>query len=175
MFTLGVTGIITAYIILAVLLLSINLYSNWPWYVKIGTVVITSIFYIITYISMPPILGWPTEQDPPERFRLISAYVEQPNKLTGDEGGIYLWLSEIDDLSETPEPRAYKFPYSDPFHEEILKAQSKLKKDILQLGEFTDEEKEAGSLENIELKNRTTNISAKISFYDLPDPLFPEK
>ena len=173
MFTLGVTGIITGFILLAVLLLSINLYSKWPWYVKAGTIILTSIFYVITYVSFPPILGWPTEQDPPARFRLISAYVEQPNKMTGDEGGIYLWLSEIDDLSETPEPRAYKFPYSDPFHEKILKAQSKLNKNILQLGEI--EEENSQNLENLEQKTRTTNISAKISFYDLPDPLFPEK
>lgn len=174
MFTLGITGIITAYILVAVLVLSVNLYSNWSWYVKLGLIVVTSIFYIITYISMPPILGWPTEQDPPDRFRLISAYVEQPNKLTGDEGGIYLWLTEIDDLSDTPEPRSYRFPYSDPFHEKILKAQSKLKRDILLLGEFEEEDKEVGSLENL-TRNRATNISAKISFYDLPDPLFPEK
>ena len=174
MFILGITGIITAYVLLGLLLISLNLYSKWPWYIKSSAIVITSYFYIVTYISMPPLLGWPTDQTPPERFRLISTYVEQPNKLTGDEGGIYLWLTEIDDLSETPEPRAYKFPYSDPFHEDILKAQSKLNRSILQLGEFKDEE-EAGSLENLELKSRTTNVSAKISFYDLPDPLFPEK
>lgn len=174
MFTLGVSGLVTAYILIAVLLLSINLYSNWSWPVKAATIIVTSIFYIITYISMPPILGWPTEQNPPERFRLVSAYVEQPDKLTGDEGAIYLWLTEIDDLSETSEPRAYKFPYSDPFHEEIIKAQAKLSKNILQLGEFEEPDKDAVLLENLEQK-RTANVSAKISFYDMPDPLFPEK
>ncbi len=174
MFTLGVSGLVTAYILVAVLLLSINLYSNWSWYVKAATILITSVFYIITYISMPPLLGWPTEQEPPERFRLVSAYVEQPNKLTGDEGAIYLWLTEIDDLSETTEPRSYKFPYSDPFHEEIIKVQAKLSKNILQLGEFEERDEDAALLENLEQK-RTANVSSKISFYDMPDPLFPEK
>ena len=173
MFTLGITGLITAYILIAILLLSLNLYSKWSWYIKATAIALTTVFYIVSYISVPPLLGWPTSDDPPARFRLVSAYVEQPNKLTGAEGGIYLWLTEIDDLSDTPEPRSYKFPYSDPFHEEILKVQSKLNKNILQLGEF-EEREEAPLLENIEEK-RTANISSKISFYDMPDPLFPEK
>ena len=51
--TLGITGIIAAYILLALLLLSINLYSKWSWHIKAATIVLTSAFYIITYLSLP--------------------------------------------------------------------------------------------------------------------------
>ena len=44
MFTLGTTGLIAAYILIALLLLSINLYSSWSWKVKATTIIITSSF-----------------------------------------------------------------------------------------------------------------------------------
>ena len=74
--TLGITGIIAAYILLALLLLSINLYSKWSWHIKAATIVLTSAFYIITYFSLPALLGWPTYQNPPTQFRLLAAHVE---------------------------------------------------------------------------------------------------
>ena len=112
--TLGITGIIAAYILLAVLLLSINLYSKWPWQLKAGAIVITSAFYVITYFSFPALLGWPTTQDPPAQFRLLAAHVEQPDK-------------EPDDA----------------------------------FAEVTEQKRGVKSI--------------KIEFYDLPDPLFPDK
>ena len=173
MFTFGISGLIAAYVLIALLLLSINLYSIWSWKIKGGTIIITSLFYIITYMSFTPLLGWPTGDNPPERFRLIAGHVEQPDKLTGDEGAIYLWMTQIDDLSSTAPPRAYEFPYSNALHEVVYNATSKLNKGIPQLGEFDDEH------DNIidELKDapRSGQKSVKIQLYDLPDPLFPDK
>ncbi len=173
MFTLGTSGLVAAYVLIALLLLSINLYSNWSWKIKGGTIIITSLFYIITYMSFPPLLGWPTDDNPPERFRLIAGHVEQPDKLTGDKGAIYLWMTQIDDLSSSAPPRAYVFPYSNALHEVVYNATSKLNKGIPQLGEFDDEH------DNIidELKDapRSGQKSVKIQLYDLPDPLFPDK
>jgi len=173
MFTFGISGLIAAYVLIALLLLSINLYSIWSWKIKGGTIIITSLFYIITYMSFPPLLGWPTGDNPPERFRLIAGHVEQPDKLTGDEGAIYLWMTQIDDLSSTTPPRAYEFPYLNAPHEVVYNATSKLNKGIPQLGEFDDEH------DNIidELKDapRSGQKSVKIQSYDLPDPLFPDK
>ena len=57
---LGVTGLIAAYVLVALLLLSINLYSNWSWRVKATTIVVVSGFYLVSYFSFSPILGWPT-------------------------------------------------------------------------------------------------------------------
>jgi hypothetical protein len=169
--TLGITGLISAYILLALLLLSINLYSKWSWPVKAITIVITSAFYLISYYSFPPLLGWPTSDDPPEQFRLIAAHVAQPDKELGKEGSIYLWLTEIENMTDTPEPRAYEFEYSNELHEKIISVKAKLDKDIAQMGEF----KESDDMMNKIDEQRRGVKSVKIEFYDLPDPLFPDK
>lgn len=168
---LGITGIITAYILLALLLLSINLYSRWSWPVKAGTIIITSVFYIITYYSFPPLLGWPTTQHPPAQFRLIAAHVTQPNKETGKKGAVYLWLTEIKNMTDTPEPRVYELQYSNKLHDQIINVKSKLDKDIAQMGEF----KEPDDAFNQVVEQKRGMKSVHIEFYDLPDPLFPDK
>ena len=172
MFTLGVTGLTAAYILIALILLSINLYSNWSWKVKAGTIIITSVFYIITYLSFPYLLGWPTTENPPERFRLIASHVQQPNKVTGENGYVYLWLTQIDDLSSVIPPRAYRLDYSNELHELVINANSKLNKGIPQLGEFDDHQNVIDELKNAP---RSGQKSINIQFYDLPDPLFPDK
>lgn len=169
---LGIAGLITAYVLIALLLLSLNLYSNWSWKVKAGTIVIVTVFYIVSYLSYPPLLGWPTTEQPPERFKLLAAHVEQPDKAAGTEGSIYLWVTQIDDLTAYGPPRAYKLPYSDLMHEVVIKANAKLKRDMPQLGELNEE----GAMKaQVKDSSRAGASNAPIVFYDLPDPLFPEK
>ena len=173
MFSLGTTGLIAAYLLIGLILLSINLYSNWSWKVKATTIIITSFFYIVTYYSYPQLLGWPTSDNPPERFRLIASHVKQPDKVTGDEGAVYLWLTEIDDLSANRPPRAYRLQYSNRLHELVINAKSKLDKGIPQLGEFDDKKK--STIGELKEAPRSGQESIDIEFFDLPDPLFPDK
>jgi len=173
MVTLSIAGLVAAYVLIALLLLSVNLYSNWSWQVKTGTVVITSAFYIVTYLSFPPLLGWPATGNPPERFRLIAAHVEQPDKITGDEGAVYLWLARIEDLSSPAPPRAYRLPYSSALHELVINVKSKLDKGIPQLGEFNETRRNL--IDELRDAPRSGQESVNIQFYDLPDPLFPDK
>ncbi|MFT5132074.1 MAG: hypothetical protein ACI9SC_000537 [Gammaproteobacteria bacterium] len=173
MLTLGVSGLITAYILIALLLLSLNLYSRWSWQVKTATIVVTTLFYIVTYLSFSPLLGWPTKQLPPTNFRLIAAHVQQPDKVTGDEGAIYLWLAHINDLSINSPPRAYEFPYTNGLYEKIVNAKAKLNKGVPLLGEI-EEIDDANKVE-VEDDSRMGQASLKIQFYDLPDPLIPDK
>ena len=170
--TLGISGLVAAYVLIAVLLLSVNLYSKWSWQVKGIMIIITSAFYIISYFSFPPLLGWPTDQNLPSHFRLLSSEVHQPNKLTGEEGAIYLWLKEIEDITSSVLPRAYVLPYSNLLHEHIISAQSKIDRGIPQLGEY--EEDDSMRREVID-SPEIGKESLDIQFYDLPDPLFPEK
>lgn len=169
--TLGITGIIAAYILIGLLLLSINLYSKWSWQVKAFTIILTSAFYVITYYSFPPLLGWPTTQYPPAQFRLIAAHVVQPDKETGEEGSVYLWLTEIENMNSMKEPRAYQIDYSSELHEKIINVKTKLDKDIAQLGEFKEPDDVFGEID----EQRRGVKSVHIEFYDLPDPLFPDK
>ena len=57
MYTLGIAGLVAAYILIALLLLSINLYSNWSWKVKAGSIVVTTLLYVVTYLSFPRCLA----------------------------------------------------------------------------------------------------------------------
>ena len=173
MYTLGITGLIAAYVLVALLLLSINLYSNWSWKVKAASIVVTTVLYVVTYLSFPPLLGWPTGEPPPQRFRLVAADVVQPDKLTGAEGMIYLWLKDLDDLSGRSRPRSYQFPYSTELHENVIAAKSKMEKGMQQLGEF-----KVPHDPNIRKVDRLTRIgqeSAEIEFFDIPNPLIPDK
>ena len=172
MFILGISGLVAAYVLIGLILLSINLYSNWSWKVKAGTIILTSIFYIVTYLSFPPLLGWPTSETLPERFQLIAAHVQQPNKITGDGGSIYLWVSRIDNLASPSPPRAHRLEYSNELHEMVIKANSNLNKGIAQLGEAEDQE---NIIDNVRDAPRSGQKSVKIQFYDLPDPMFPDK
>ncbi len=170
--TLGISGLIAAYILVAVLLLSVNLYSRWSWQVKAMMIIITSAFYVVSYFSFPPLLGWPTDQKLPSHFRLLASEVQQPDKLTGEEGSIYLWLKEVEDITSSVKPRAYILPYSSLLHEHIITAQSKIDRGIPQLGEY--EEDDFIRQEALD-SSETGQESLDIQFYDLPDPLFPDK
>lgn len=170
--TLGVIGISTAYVLLALLLLSVNLYSRLHWGIKAATIVLTSVFYVVTWLSFPPLMGWPSGEPPPERFRVLSAHVLQPNKQTGSEGGIYLWLHDIAGMSGDALPRSHALPYSESLHEAVIGVKAKLGKGITQLGEWKEPEK---NMPEVDRKARTTQVSVEIEFYDMPDPLFPEK
>jgi uncharacterized coiled-coil DUF342 family protein len=69
------------------------------------------------------------------------------------------------------EPRAYEFDYSAELHEKIINVNAKLDKNIAQIGEF----KEHDDVFNEVNEQRRGVRSIKIEFYDLPDPLFPDK
>lgn len=170
--TLGISGLIAAYILIAVLLLSVNLYSKWSWQVKGLMIIITSAFYIVSYFSFPPLLGWPTEQKLPSHFRLLASEVHQPDKLTGEEGYVYLWLIKIEDITASMMPRVYVLPYSNLLHEHIITAQSKIDHGIPQLGEYEEDD---SMRQEVLDSSETGQESPDIQFYDLPDPLFPEK
>jgi hypothetical protein len=61
--------LVAAYVLVAVLLLSVNLYSRWSWQVKAATVIVVSLFYVNTYFSFPALLGWPISASlPPPAF-----------------------------------------------------------------------------------------------------------
>lgn len=173
MYTLSSIELIGAYIALAVLLLSINLYSRWSWPVKAGAIIITAAFYFVTYLSIPGLLGWPVTSHLPDKFRLLAADVRQPNKLTHDKGAIYLWVTDANDLAADGPPRSYKLPYSEPTYQVVLDATAKLKSGVAQLGEL----KLTGHSKGQRVVNfmRSGQVSEHLKFYDIPKPALPEK
>ncbi len=171
MVTLGISGLIAAYIIIAILLLSVNLYSSWSWKIKASLTILVACFYLVSYYSFPPLLGWPSDDVPPKRFRLLAEYVQEPNKHLGTDGAIYIWATNMDGDPSVIEPRAYKLPYSNAMHQKLIDVGKKLRKKMPQLGETEDPDAPNATPKD----KRGGQVSVNIQFYDLPDPLFPEK
>ena len=111
--TLGFVGVIAAYVIVAVLLLSLNIAPRWAWWVKGTAIIVTSAFFVISYYSMIDLMGWPVKARMPEKFQLLWAKVNEPDKLLNTPGAIYMWVEALDkDNVPTGLPRAYRLPYA---------------------------------------------------------------
>ncbi len=171
-----IISIIVSYIVLGFLLLIFNLRTNFHWIGKALMIVSVTFFYILTYTSFKSILGWPTKNMLPERFRLVGAQIYEPNIVTNSEGSIYVWITDMNEKSGLGTPRSYELPYSKEIHEKISKATVNLKNGIPQMGEMSEEEKkESGVITKILEKKKTVASSAKINFFDMPNQLLPEK
>ena len=73
------------------LLLSLNLTSLWRWWIKAAAIILTTVFFGVTYMSIIDLMGWPTAQKLPPRFNLVSSLITEPDRRTNSPGHIYLW------------------------------------------------------------------------------------
>jgi len=170
-----VLSIIVSYILLGFLLLMFNLRTSFHWLIKSSLIILVTAFYIITYNSFKGILGWPTKDNLPDRFRLVAAQIYEPNIVISSEGSIYIWITDMNEKSGLGIPRSFELPYSKEAHEQISKASVNLKNGIPQMGESIEEEKETGIISKILEKKKTVASSAKVKFFDMPNQLLPEK
>jgi hypothetical protein len=116
-----------SYSLVGALLLVILVYARLPWSAKAVAVVVTSAFYIVSFIGVRGLLGWASVDKLPVTFKLLQARVVEPHSLEGDPGSIYLWVEALDeDNRPNGVPRAYRIPYSDPLAEKTDKAASEI-------------------------------------------------
>src|SRR5215470_13797217 len=137
--TLSLAGIVASYLIVAVLLLSLNLASRWHWGIKAAAIAVTTGFFGISYFSLAGLIGWPSEERIPEHFQLHWATVIEPDKLSGTPGSIYLWVEALDDnnmLAGTP--RAFRVPYSRALADRIGHAKERIEQGAEQAGTARD-------------------------------------
>lgn len=113
-----------AYVALAVLLLNLGFRSHWHLSVKLAAVIITSLFYLATWFGLKQLQGWPSNDQLPEKFRVVGKHIVQPGKQSGTEGAIYIWVTDLA-AAAGEEPRAYRLPYIEQLHEDIVKATRK--------------------------------------------------
>jgi hypothetical protein len=108
-------------------LLLVLVYARVPWSAKAAVVVVTSTFYIASFIGVRGLLGWASDDKLPATFKLLQSRIVEPHSLEGDSGSIYLWVEALDEASRpSGVPRAYRIPYSETLAEKTDKAASEI-------------------------------------------------
>ncbi len=112
-----------AYAIVGALLLIVLVYARLPWSAKAVAVVVTSAFYIASFVGVRGLLGWASVDRLPASFKLLQTRIVEPHSLAGDPGSIYLWVEALDaDNRPSGIPRAYRIRYSDRLAEQTDRA-----------------------------------------------------
>ena len=128
-----------AYALIGALLLVVMVYARLPWQLKAVAVVVTSSFYIASFLGMRGLLGWASLEKLPANFKLLQARIVEPHSLEGDPGSIYLWVEALDDGNRpSGVPRAYRIPYSDRLADKTDKAQTEIAAGRAQGGRAAD-------------------------------------
>ncbi|RYE10064.1 MAG: hypothetical protein EOP22_06185 [Hyphomicrobiales bacterium] len=133
-------GTVGVYGLVALLLVSLNIFSLWRWWIKAAAIVLTGVMFLSAYSVISGLIGWPSDARLPTRFSLLHTYVEEPNKLSGDPGHIYLWVQELD-AQQVPiaAPRAYVMPFVVETMKGVTQSQEMLDRGEAVLGESTEQ------------------------------------
>ncbi|WP_213285787.1 hypothetical protein [Bradyrhizobium sp. sGM-13] len=116
-----------SYALIGALLLIVLVYARLPWPAKAVAVVITSAFYIASFMGVRGLLGWASIDRLPASFKLLHARIVEPHSLEGDPGSIYLWVETLDDGNRpSGVPRAFRIPYSETLAQKTDKAASEI-------------------------------------------------
>ncbi|MGJ4954430.1 hypothetical protein ACQR1H_02200 [Bradyrhizobium sp. HKCCYLRH2015] len=102
------------YALIGALLLLVLVYARLPWQVKAVAVIITSTFYVGSFVGARGLLGWASVDRLPRSFKVLQVRIVDPHSVEGDPGAVYLWVEALDDDNRpSGVPRAYRIPYSD--------------------------------------------------------------
>ena len=136
-----------SYALIGALLLAVLVYARVPWSAKAVAVVVTSAFYVASFIGARGLLGWASIDRLPASFKLLQARIVEPHSLEGDPGSIYLWVETLDEGNRpSGVPRAFRIPYSDRLAQKTDKAVSEIAAGRPQGGRAADFGDGGGSL-----------------------------
>lgn len=167
----AVLMLVVGYVVLAALLLVLCLRTDHASPVKTAAILAVGLFYWLNYEAALDVLGWPAQRELPERFMLLSSWITEPDKRTGDEGSIDLWAVAIDVDGPDAKPRAYSFGYDKQLHRKLEEARLRINQGVIQVGraELSDGHREPGQV------SRFADTDQDISFEDVPTSELPEK
>ena len=155
-----------AYALIVLLLANVLFATRLPWVAKLLATALTVGLLGFTWQTLPLLSGWPSRGLTPERFNLVALEVQEPDKSGANKGVIYLWVTRLASNTAEVVPRAFELPYSAELQLKLNAASTKLRKRMPQLGE------------TVPGKASTTGhgpANIDLNFYDMPDPLFPER
>ena len=134
-----IVALSVSYALIGALLLVILVYARLPWPAKAIAVVVTSAFYIISFVGVRDLLGWASTERLPASFKLLQARIVDPHTLEGDPGSVYLWVEALDeDNRPSGVPRAFRLPYSDTLAEKTHEAERQMAAGHAQGGRAAD-------------------------------------
>lgn len=188
---LGAT--VVGYALLGLLLLSLNLASRWRWWIKGIAIVLTTGFFAGSYFTITGMQGWPTRASMPERFQLLWTRVVEPDRHSGEEGAIFLWVESLD-ANNVPSgrPRSYEFPYSKGMARGMEKMQERLEQGEEIQGSIAEAKSEVKDKGDTDIEEGTVELDPEaaakaietvpfmdehmeIHFQELPPIVLPDK
>jgi hypothetical protein len=92
-----VLALAVAYALIGALLLALLIYARLPWPAKAVAIVVTSCFYLVSFVGARGLLGWSSRDPLPPRFKLLQARIVEPHSLEGEPGAIHLWVEALGD------------------------------------------------------------------------------
>ena len=167
-------ALLGAYALLVLLLFKVIVLTPWPWWVKLGGTALVAATFWLSWSTLPDLAGWPTIPNVlPARFNVVGLHIEEPDKSGATKGNIYLWVTDMK-LGGTarPVPRAFVFPFSPALQLKAVDVGNKLHKNLPQIGERSESPERAAHPNDL---SHAGSRGVTVEFFDLPDPLFPEK
>ncbi len=155
-----------AYALVALLLVNVLFFTRFAWWLKLASTAMVLGLYWSSWQAMPALLGWPATSGMPERFNLSGLYITEPEKNGANKGAIYLWTTRFATANGEVVPRAFQIPFSPELQLKVAGAGTKLRKRMPQLGEVVPGKPAAGG---------HGAGAIDLNFFDMPDPLFPER
>lgn len=160
------------YVFLLALVLYALIYSRLSHWFKTGLLILSVVFYCLSFITWQESQGWPASVELPQKFLLHHGIVREPNSDLNDDGEVVLWASRVHEFAISIAPRAYSMPYSKELHEKVEKANQAMESGKQQVGERIVKENLEGEENNASLFNSAIQ---SIEFVDLADPVLPNK
>ncbi len=157
---------IAAFGLVLVLLANVLFFTRFAWWVKVSCLAMVAGLYWMSWQAMPGLLGWPAHSGLSERFNLAAIHVIEPEKNGASKGAIYLWTSRFATASGQIVPRAFELPFTPELQLKLAAVSTKLRKRMPQLGEIVPSRANGPS-------HGPKGID--LNFFDMPDPLFPER
>jgi hypothetical protein len=124
----AVLCLLATYVALGTLCAVLLMRLSAPWIAKAGAVAAVSLLYVMTFFGTLGLLGWSVPTALPPRFKLIAARVVEPDQVRGRQGGVHLWVEELDARNlPSGVPRAYLLPYSVELAGKVAAANKEIK------------------------------------------------
>lgn len=184
-----IAGVVALYALTVLFLIVLVMDTSLRLWLKVTAILGAFVAVASSYSLVMGLLGWPIAASLPARFQLLATHVQDPDKTTGADGVVYLWLAEInaDNLEVSP-PRSFITPFTDDSAEKATKAQEMINVGERVVGEVKKEappEGDQAAAERTEEKDENGTVfsgmlgplgePAYIDFMSMPSVVLPPK